>query len=83
MAALAADFRQLRQTGDLDAPAFVIAQVEVEFVELVGRHLIQQAQHRILLMEVARHVEENAAILEARRVAGVQRGDLAAAVARH
>ena len=83
VAALAADFRQLRQTGDLDAPAFVIAQVEVEFVELVGRHLIQQAQHRVLLMKVARHVEENAAILEARRIAGVQRGDLAAAVARH
>ncbi|MNP32814.1 hypothetical protein D3C76_1260180 [compost metagenome] len=83
VATLPTDFGQFRQARNGDAPTFVITQMEVEFIELVRRHLVQQAQHRILLVEVTCDIQEDATILEARRIFGLQRSDFGAAFGRH
>ena len=66
--------RQLRQTGDFDAPPFVVRQVHVEDVELVARHHVEGAQYRRLWVEIARDVEHEPAVAEARRVHDIERG---------
>lgn len=56
-----ADLRQLRVALDLDAPALVVRQVEVEDVEFVRRHQVEVAQNTFLGHEVPGHVEHEAA----------------------
>jgi hypothetical protein len=68
MAAARADVGQLRQAGDLDPPALVVSQVQVQAVQLVGRHLVQDRQDLGLGVEVAGHVDMQAAKVEARGV---------------
>ena len=60
---------QFRQAGDVKAPAFVVGQVQMEFVQLVARHQIKQTQQCRLGLEVARHIELHTAVAETRRVA--------------
>ena len=68
MAAPSAHRRQVGKARDLDAPPLVIREMHVEDVELVAGHQVERAQHRGLGMEVARDVEHEAAVAEARRV---------------
>ncbi len=73
---------QFRQARYFNTPAFVIAQMKVEFIELIGRHLVKQAQHSGFSVEVASHIELNAAIIKTRRVLRIERGDLLRALSR-
>jgi hypothetical protein len=57
VAAPGADARELGQARDLEAPALVVGQVQVQRVELVRRHLVEDLQHLCLGVEVARQVE--------------------------
>src|SRR5439155_19187439 len=45
VAASGSDRRQLGQTRDLDAPAFIVGEVDVKDIELVAREEIERAQH--------------------------------------
>jgi hypothetical protein len=72
VAAPRAKFGQFRQAGNGQAPAFVVRQVQVQLVELEPAHQVQQAQHRGLGVEVARHVQQQAAVFETRCVAQAQ-----------
>jgi hypothetical protein len=77
MAATRADLRQFRQAGDLDPPALVVGQVQVQAVQLVGGHLVEDRQDLGLGMEVAGHVDVQAPKVEARRVVDGQQRDRA------
>lgn len=56
---------------DLDPPALVVGQVQVQHVELVGGHQVQEAQHVRLRQEVPADVQQHAAPAEPRRVLDV------------
>ena len=66
---------ELGEARDLDAPALVVGEVEVEDVELVARHQVERPQHRGLGLEVARDVEHEPAVAEARGVHDRHRGE--------
>src|SRR5919106_3271146 len=59
---------QLWNSRDLQPPALVIHQVEVQFVELQEGHEIQELLNGLLGLEVARHIDGHAAITEERGV---------------
>lgn len=52
---------QLRVARDLDPPALVVGEVEVQDVELVGGEQIEVAQHPVLGQEVPCDIEQHAA----------------------
>ena len=68
MAAPGAKAGQLGNGDDLDAPAFVIGQMQVQLVQLVARHQVEQSEHRSLRLKITRHIKHHAAIFEARRI---------------
>ena len=68
MAAAGADPGQLGQAVDLEPPAFVIAQMQMKLVELDGRHLFDDSKNLGLGMEIARHVDHQAAKTKARSI---------------
>ena len=74
-AAIGPHLGQFGQARDLQAPALVIAQMEMECVELVGRHLLDQLQDLGLAMEVARQIDVQPAKAIARRILDDQRAE--------
>src|SRR5690606_2498353 len=54
--AIGADFRQLRQPRNLDPPAFIFRQMQMQLVELVTGHLLDQTQGDLFAVKVAAHV---------------------------
>ncbi|CAM5616284.1 hypothetical protein SGRI78S_02605 [Streptomyces griseus subsp. griseus] len=71
-----ADLGQARVALDLDAPALVVGEVEVEDVQLVRGQQVQVAQDVFLGQEVPRDVEHHAAPAEAGLVLDDDRRDL-------
>lgn len=65
---------QLREFWDLQPPRVVICQVEVELVDLVRRHKIQQLQNRRLLYEVTTDVQHHPPVLKAGGIRNVHPG---------
>lgn len=61
---------------DLDAPALVVGEVEVEDVQFVGGQQIEHAQHAVLGHEMPRHVEHQTTPAEARAVLDLGEPDL-------
>ena len=59
---------QARQRNALQAKTLIVAEVQVQHVELQGRHTIQHAQQIANRQEMARRVEHHAAIGKARGV---------------
>jgi hypothetical protein len=53
---------------DLDSPALVVGEVELQHVQPVGRGEVDEPQHVVLGQEVPRDVQQHAAPLEARVV---------------
>ena len=74
VATLAADVGQLRQARDLQTPAFIVGQPQVQHVELHGGHLIHQLLQGLGASEVTGHVGLHAAVFKAR---GILDGHLA------
>jgi hypothetical protein len=64
----AADLREARPRADREPPALVVGQVQVEAVQLVERHQVDQALHLVDAEEVACDVEHHPAPGEARAV---------------
>ena len=56
---------ELGQRCDRDAPTLVVREVKVQDVQFVERHHVQEIEHRANVGEVARDVEEDAAVGEA------------------
>ncbi len=79
VAAARADPGQFGQAGNLDAPALVVRQVQVQAIELVRAHLVDQAAQRRRVLEVACEVDVHPAMREARRILDEHRRDRAAA----
>ena len=67
--------REQRRRGDDERPALVIAKVNGERVQLRPRHRLDDLLERAEREEVARRVEQHAAVREARRVAHCRRRD--------
>ena len=65
--------REVRPAGDLDPPALVVGEVQVEAVHLVERQQVDVALHIVGREEVARHVEHRPAPAEARPVHDLSR----------
>src|SRR5262249_31052272 len=63
-----ADLRQTWVALDLDAPAGIVGQVQLQNVELVERHQVEHLEDELLGQEVPRDVDEQAAPGEARRI---------------
>ena len=84
VAAARAERGQLGDAGDLEPPALVVGEVEVELVELVVRHHVEQLLDGLPGLEVPGDVEVHAAEREAGRVGDVDLGqrDLARPAAR-
>ena len=82
VAAIAADLGQLGQAGNLQPPAFVVAEVQVQLVELVPAHLLDDLEHLGLAVEVARKVDVQPAKVEARRILDLERAQQAVLVRR-
>ena len=76
-AAKRADLRQLGQRRDLEPPALVVAQVQVQLVELVGRHLLDKLQDFVAAVEVAAEVDVQPAERQPRRILDQQRTQVA------
>src|SRR5216110_845917 len=68
MAASRAHRRELRETRQLDPPALVVREMNVEGIDLVPREQIERPQHHGLRMEVTGDVEHESAIAKARCV---------------
>src|SRR5665647_891597 len=66
---------QSRVAKDLDAPTLVLGQVQMQHVEPVHGHEVDETQHVMLRHEVARHVEHGAAPGEPRRILDLHGGD--------
>jgi RNA polymerase sigma-32 factor len=62
------DAHQARVALDLDAPAVIVGQVQLQNVELVERHQVEHLEDELLGQEVPRDVDEQAAPGEARRI---------------
>ena len=71
----AAVLSQARPALDLDAPALVVGEVQVQDVELEQGHVVDVALHVVDAEEVARDVEHRAAVGEARVVGDRRRRD--------
>ena len=70
---------KLREAGaELQPPPFIVAEVEVQFVELVPAHLIDELQQLRLAVEVAGQVDVQSAKGQARCVFDRQRTKMAA-----
>ncbi len=59
---------ELGQARDLDAPALVVREMEVEDIDLVAGQQVERAQHHAFGMEIPGDVEHEAAVAEAGRV---------------
>lgn len=79
VAAHRADGSELRQAGDLQPPAFVVGEMEMEGIELVARHQVEQLEHSLFCVEVAADVQLEAAIRKTRRADDGQLGQIDAA----
>ncbi len=66
--AFAAVRRQVRPGVDLDAPALVVGEMQVQAIELVVRNQVDVAFHILHAEEVTGHVEHRAAPREARDI---------------
>ena len=64
----AADAGERRPVGHLDAPPLIVAEVEVQAVQLEARDQLDEAAHLVGGERVPGHVEHRAAPLEARGV---------------
>lgn len=62
------DLGESRVPQDLHPPALVVGEVQMQCVEAVHGHQIEEAQHVVLGHEVPRHVQHRAAPGEPRRV---------------
>ena len=60
--------RQFGKTVDLHAPAFVVAQMEVQVIQFVMGHDVQKSLDILLLREVPAHIQHDAAVREVRAV---------------
>src|SRR5439155_19054457 len=56
---------ELGEARDLDPPALVVREMEMEDIELVAGDEVERAQHDGLRMEVPRDVEHEPAVIEA------------------
>ena len=65
---MAAEGRQLRQAGNLQAPGLIVSQVEMEEVQLVGSHNVQHLQNLFLAAEIPHHIQHKAAEAQVRPV---------------
>ena len=74
-AAESSDFGQLGMRLYLDAPCLVVRQMQVQFVDLVVRQIIDETFHFIELHPRAAHVEHESAIGETRLVDHAARAD--------
>ena len=72
----ATDLRQLGPRLDLDAPALVVGEVQVQHVDLVEREHVDVLLHFARGEKVARHVEHRAAPREARMIRDGDGGNL-------
>ena len=72
-----ADLRQLGIGGDFQPPSFIVRQMQLEDVELVGGHLVDDLEQRLLAEEVTAHIDQQAAPAEAGRVADLDARDAA------
>ena len=64
-----ADLRQLGIARDFEPPAFIVGQVKLEDVELVGGHLVDDLEQRRLAEEVTAKIDQQPAPAKARRIA--------------
>src|SRR3954452_2576060 len=78
--AVPANLCQLGQACNLQPPSFVVAEVQVQLVELVAAHLPDDLEHFGLAVEVARQIDVEPAKAEARRVVDLDRSEEAALV---
>ena len=70
----AAVFRQVRPGLDLDAPALIVGEMQVQAIDLVHRDQVDVPLHVVRTEEVARHVEHRAAPREPRTIDDPSRG---------
>ncbi len=75
-----ADLGQLRVAGDFEPPAGIVGQVQLQHVQLVARHLVDELEHLGLAEEVAADVDQQPTPGETRSVGDGGRGDRAFAV---
>src|SRR5437762_13615996 len=68
MATSRAQRGELGEARDLDPPALVVREMEMEDIQLVPGDEVDRAQHGGLRMEVPRDVEHEPAVTEARSV---------------
>src|SRR5437773_5690115 len=68
VAASSAQRGELGEARNLDPPALVVREMEMEDIELVAGDEVERAQHGGLRMEVAGDVEHESAVAEARSV---------------
>src|SRR6267154_6703667 len=76
MAASRAQRRELGKTRQLDPPALVVREMDVEGIDLVAREQIERPQYHGLRMEVAGDVEHESAIAKARCVDHANRREI-------
>ncbi len=74
-----ADFGQFGQALDGEPPSLVVGEMEMEAVELVGGHLVDQRADRFGPVEIACDVEMQPAKAEARGILDRERRDIATA----
>src|SRR5207253_8822572 len=70
-----ADLGEARVLLDLEPPPLVVGQVQVKGIELVEREEVDDLFDELRRVVPARHVQENAAIAEARGVFDLYGGD--------
>jgi hypothetical protein len=60
---------KFRELAAFDSPALVVGQVEVEDVQFVSRHRIEESAHCSRVEKVARDIEEDTPPLKTREIA--------------
>jgi hypothetical protein len=73
---LGADLREGRPARDLDPPALVVGEMEVEAVQLVAGSQVDPPEEVMLVEEGPAHVDHESAPREARMVGDLHAGDL-------
>ena len=63
-----AHVREFGKAGDLEAPALIVGDMEVQRIELVPTHQVEHAQHGLLGLEVPCHVQVKPAVTEPGRI---------------
>src|SRR4051812_4184600 len=66
-----ADLGQLWVSGDFQPPSFIVGQMELEHVELVRGHLVDDLEQRLLAEEMTAEIDQQSTPAEARRVLDV------------